>query len=206
MPLTIRFSTGAASRNQKSLCCNPAHQNVQSGDSRDSVCSANPPPPRLPTDLVARLTPVVPPAMPATRPQHSPRRWLLTSIQVLASLLVLLAVAVWLVERPRQVIEEFAGHLSHERYPEAAQLLMAPGSLRVAENGDLIVVDCEGTVTTVPHSRLPFLVGGGRESGPGDFSMTALQGSTRGVLSDTPAVVLYLQVVDGRVRIVRVER
>ena len=143
--------------------------------------------------------------MPATHPQHSPRRWLWTSIQVVVPLLVLLAVAVWLVERPRRVIQEFAGHLSQERYPEAAQLLMAPSLLRVAENGDLIVVDCEGTATTVPHSRLPFLVGGGRESGPGDFSMTALQGSAQGVLSETPAVVLYLQVVAGRVSIVRVE-
>lgn len=148
--------------------------------------------------------PVHAPAMSSIPPFWNRWRWPLISIQALVPLLGIMALAMWLVERPRRVIEEFAGHVKRENYSAAAQLLEAPSLIRVAAQGDLIVVDCQGNETTVPQSLLPFIVGGGAEDGGNNFSMTALLGSRDGVLPAPPAVVLHLRYAGGRVRIQRV--
>ena len=119
-------------------------------------------------------------------------------------LLVGITLAFWWSQRPQRITQEFAGHLSHERYEEAAKMLRAPCTMELADDGSLSLVDHTGALTTVPAKRLPFRVGGGKDDKASDFSMTALQGSTKGIL-DTPAVIVYLSIDGGKVRIESVE-
>jgi hypothetical protein len=66
------------------------------------------------------------------------------------------------------------------------------------------MIDHNGNSMTVPATKLPFKVGGGKPESPSDFSMTALGNSTNGVL-DTPAVIIYLSIDGGKVRIDKVD-
>jgi hypothetical protein len=119
----------------------------------------------------------------------------------IAAVLVGLALAVWWFQRPERTTQAFVGHLSNERYEEAALMLLEPSALELTSGGDLILTDAAGEVTAVPATKLPFLVAGGDEGGPDhDFKMMALGSSTEGVL-DTPAVTLFLSVDGGRVPI-----
>ena len=119
----------------------------------------------------------------------------------IAAVLVALALTAWWSQRPERTTQAFVGHLSHERYEQAARMLLEPSALEVSSGGDLILTDDAGEVTVVAATKLPFLVAGGNDGGPDhDFEMTALGSSTDGVL-DTPAVTLYLSVDGGMVRI-----
>lgn len=82
-------------------------------------------------------------------------------------------------------------------------MLIAPSAIELDSNGGVILVDHNGNASTVPKARLPFLSGGGLPDGPGDFSMTALQGSKNGRV-DGP-VTVYLKVEGGKIRIERVD-
>jgi len=120
-----------------------------------------------------------------------------TPALAIAAVLVGLALTVWWLQRPGRTTRAFVGHLSHERYEEAALMLLEPSALAVAAGGDLILTDDAGEVTAVPATQLPFLVAGGDDGGPDhDFKMMALGPSTNGVL-DMPAVTLYLSVDGG---------
>jgi hypothetical protein len=112
------------------------------------------------------------------------------TIPALAVVFAAISATAWLVERPTQITKAFVGHLSHERYEEAEQMLQAPSAIKVASEGGIVLVDRAGNSTAVPAERLPFFVGGGQPNGPGDFAMTALQGSTNGWLN-SPAVIAY---------------
>ena len=125
-------------------------------------------------------------------------------ILTVAVVLVCIVLTVWWGQRPKRITQEFAGHLFHERYEEAAKMLRAPCAIRLATDGTLTVVDHTGTSTRVPAKRLPFKTGGGTQDDASDFSMTALQGSTNGTL-DTPAVIVYLSIDGGKVRIESVD-
>ena len=83
-------------------------------------------------------------------------------------------------------------------------MLSAPSVIEVASEGGLTVVDLAGNSVTVPEARLPFHSGGGNPDGPGDFSMTALQGAKNGQVENP--VVIYLGLDGGKIRIERVER
>ena len=83
-------------------------------------------------------------------------------------------------------------------------MLSAPSAIEVASDGALTLIDHAGNSTTVQKARLPFLSGGGKPDGPGDFSMTALQGAKDGQV-DEP-VVIYLGLDGGKIRIERVDR
>lgn len=124
---------------------------------------------------------------------------LATSLIVIAALL-----ATWLVHRSEKITQEFAGHLSQERYEQSAQMLRTPSSMELSPAGDLVLIDYAGNSTTIPKDKLPFKVGGGQTKNPSDFAMTALGKSSNGIL-DTPAVILYLSVDGGKVRIDKVE-
>lgn len=78
-------------------------------------------------------------------------------------------------------------------------MLSAPSAIEVASAGGLNLVDHVGNSVTVPEARLPFHSGGGKPDGPGDFSMTALQGSKNGQV-DEP-VVIYLGLDGSKIRI-----
>ena len=124
----------------------------------------------------------------------------------LAASLIVIAVlsATWLVHRPKKITQEFASHLSQGRYEQCAEMLQAPSSMELSPAGDLVLVDHAGNSMTVLKGKLPFKVGGGRSDDPSDFSMTALGESSNGIL-DTPAVILYLSIEGGKVRIDRVD-
>jgi len=94
------------------------------------------------------------------------------------------------------------GHLYHQRYDEAAQMLSEPSAIEVAADGQVTLIDHNGNRTNVPTAKLPFMVGGGTEAQPGKFSMTALGPSSNGVL-ETPALTLYLSLDGSKVRIER---
>ena len=104
----------------------------------------------------------------------------------------------------RRTTQGFAGDLYHQRYEEAAGMLLPPSALRVDSEGGLILVDEAGGSTTVPKAKLPFKVAGGKGGPEHDFKMMALGSSTNGVL-DSPPVTLYLGVVGGRVTIEAVD-
>lgn len=122
----------------------------------------------------------------------------------LSLLLVGVQLTVWLVHRPTRVTQQFVGHLSQERYSDAAGMLVAPSAIIPTPDGNLAVVDETGRSVEVLASQLPFSSGGGKADGPGEFSMTALGSSTNGLL-DEPAVILYLSTNGGEIRIERVE-
>ncbi len=109
----------------------------------------------------------------------------------------------WLVNRPKQIAQTFVGHLSHQRYSEAGQMLQTPSAIKVVSEGGIVLVDRAGNSTTVPAERLPFFVGGGQPNGPGDFAMTALQGSINGKVA--PVVIAYLSIDGGKIHIERVD-
>ena len=132
------------------------------------------------------------------------KRLITISALALTAVFTVFAVTNWWVYRPGRVTSEFVGHLSHERYEDAAQMLSAPSAIEVASDGGLTVVDHAGNSVTVQEARLPFLSGGGEPDGPGDFSMTALQGGKNGQV-DEP-VVIYLGLDGGKIRIERVDR
>jgi hypothetical protein len=125
-------------------------------------------------------------------------------ILAMVALFLVISVTAWFVNRPKRITEEFVGHLSHERYEEAAQMLQAPSDIKVVSVGDMVLVDRTGNSTTVPVERLPFFVGGGEPDGPGHFAMTALQNRTKGDLN-RPAVIVYLSIENGKVHIERVD-
>ena len=83
-------------------------------------------------------------------------------------------------------------------------MLSAPSAIDVVSGGGLTLVDHAGNSVTVQEARLPFHSGGGEPDGPGDFSMTALQGGKNGQV-DEP-VVIYLGLDGGKIRIERVDR
>ena len=122
----------------------------------------------------------------------------------LAAVFIFFAVANWWAGRPGRVTSEFVGHLSNERYEEAAQMLIAPSAIEVISEGGLTLVDHTGGSVTVQEARLPFLAGGGKPDGPGDFSMTALQGAENGEVNEP--VVIYLGLDGAKIRIERVDR
>lgn len=82
-------------------------------------------------------------------------------------------------------------------------MLSVPSAISVDSSGGLRLVDHAGNVTEVQKARLPFLAGGGQQDGPGDFSMTALQGAKNGKVEDP--VVIYLGVDGAKIRIERVD-
>ena len=118
--------------------------------------------------------------------------------------LAVLYLATWMVHRSERTIQKFADHVHRARYSEAAEMLTASCSMKLASDGALTLVDRVGNSTVVPAAKLPFKVGGGRPNAPGDFSMTALGSSTNGTL-DSHAIIMYLSVDGGRICIERVE-
>ncbi len=131
------------------------------------------------------------------------RRLITISTLALTAILICLTVTNWWVYLPGHTTGAFVGHLSHERYEEAALMLIAPSAIEVDSNGGVVLVDHAGKPTAVPEARLPFLAGGGRSDGLGDFSMTALQGSQNGRVEG--AMTVYLSVDGGKIRIERVD-
>jgi len=105
---------------------------------------------------------------------------------------------VWWIERPKQLMQRFVGHLSKERYDEAAQMLANPCKISVDSDGGLIIIDHSGVTMAVPKARLPFLAGGGASSRQSSFSMTAIQGSVDGNIPP-PVVTIYLSIKSGKV-------
>lgn len=121
----------------------------------------------------------------------------------IVAILIGIALTNWWIQRPQRIKAAFVGHLSHERYEEAALMLHAPSAIKLGSDGEVILVDRVGNSTAVPEARLPFLVGGGEPNGPGDFSMTALQGSKNGWVKGP--VILYLSINAGKIRIESVD-
>lgn len=115
------------------------------------------------------------------------------AILVLVVLLIGIAQTYRWIQRPRRMTQEFAGHLFHQRYDEAERMLKPPSALKLTTEGDLVLVDHTGTSTTVPAKRLPFVIGGGKPDDSSDFSMTALQGSTNGMVDSMYHVYLTLE-------------
>lgn len=133
-------------------------------------------------------------------PDDRMKKYTKTALAI-AAVLVGLGLTYSRFQRPMRTTQAFVGHLYHERYEEAALMLRAPSALEVASDGGLILVDNEGNLKTVLAAKLPFIASAGSDGGPDhDFQMTALGSSTNGVL-DTPAVVLYLSIDAGKVRI-----
>lgn len=132
------------------------------------------------------------------------KRLITISALALTAVFIVFVVTNWWVYRPGRVTSEFVGHLSHERYEDAAQMLSAPSAIEVASDGALTLIDHAGNSVTVPEARLPFHSGGGKPDGPGDFSMTALQGAKNGQVENP--VVIYLSLDGGKIRIERFER
>lgn len=108
--------------------------------------------------------------------------------------------ATWFVHRSNRTTERFADHVFRAQYSDAAEMLTAPCSVRLEADGGLTLVDRTGKSTVVPPGQLPFKVGGGQPNALGDFSMIALGCSTNGML-DAPAVIMYLSVEGGKIRI-----
>ena len=141
----------------------------------------------------------------SNNPPPNPRTMKLKKLALAATLIVIAVyLATWLVHRPKKITQEFASHFSQERYEQCAEMLQAPSSMEVSPTGDLVLVDHGGNSMTVLKDKLPFKVGGGRSDDSSDFSMTALGESSNGRLH-TPAVILYLSVEGGKVRIDRVD-
>ena len=99
---------------------------------------------------------------------------------VIAAVLVALALTYSWFQKSKRTTEEFAGHLNHERYEEAALMLSAPSALEVAPDGALTLVDNAGKSTTVSAAKLPSIVGGQDGALDHDFKMTAPGSSTNG--------------------------
>ena len=131
------------------------------------------------------------------------KRLITISAFALAAIFLCFAVANWALFRPQRVTSAFVGHLSNERYEEASLMLSAPSSIEMDSEGGLTLIDRAGNQTTVQEARLPFLAGGGKLEGPGDFSMTALQGAENGRVTDP--VVIYLDLDGGKVQIEKVD-
>jgi hypothetical protein len=108
------------------------------------------------------------------------------------------------IDQPRRTTEKFVGNLYHERYEDAARMLVPPSALAVDTGGDLTFVDKNGRSSSVPVVQLPFKASGGVSGPEHDFSMTALGPSTNGIL-EFPAVTLYLSVVGDEVVIEAME-
>lgn len=125
-------------------------------------------------------------------------------ILALAVVFAVVASTAWLVERPKRITEAFVGHLSHERYEEAEQMLQAPSALKMTLDGGIVLVDRAGNSTAIPADKLPFLAGGGEANGPGDFAMTALGNRTNRRLN-SPAVIAYLSLEGRKIHIERVD-
>lgn len=125
-------------------------------------------------------------------------------IACLAVLLTAVASTNWLIQRPKRITETFVGHISQERYEAADQMLHFPSGIKVVSKEELTLVDCSGNSTTVSSKQLPFLAGGGKPNDPSDFSMTALQDHTNGLLN-SPAVVVYLSIEGSKIHIERVD-
>jgi hypothetical protein len=132
------------------------------------------------------------------------RRFIKISAIALTAIVICFSVTDWLFYRKGRTTGKFVGHLSHERYEEAARMLVAPSAIEVDSSGGVVLVDHAGNRTAVPKARLPFLAGGGRSDGTGDFSMTALKGSQNGQVEG--AVTAYLSVDGSKIRIERVEK
>ena len=79
-------------------------------------------------------------------------------------------------------------------------MLHPPSSLSVGLDGQLIIIDRNGSLISVPKVQLPFMAGGHEGDHDHDFKMTALGPSTNGILHD-PAVTLYLKLVGDEVAI-----
>ena len=131
------------------------------------------------------------------------KKKLVTLAVVVASIALTAWMTAWMIERPHRITEAFVGHLSHERYAQAKQMLQAPSDIKVVSEGGIVLVDRAGNSTTVAAERLPFIVGGGKLDGPGDFSMTALQNLRNGQLY-SPGVIAYLSIEGGKIHIERV--
>ena len=125
-------------------------------------------------------------------------------IIALGVLLVGVFLTTWWLNRPKKITQDFASHLSQERYEACAEMLRPPSAIQVSPDGDLLLTDHRGNSVTVRATKLPFKVGGGQPDSPSDFSMIALGKDTNGVL-DTPAVILYLSIEGGKVIIDRVD-
>jgi hypothetical protein len=82
------------------------------------------------------------------------RRLITISTLALTAILICLAVTDWWVSLPRRTLGAFVGHLSHERYEEAALMLIAPSAIEVDSNGGVVLVDHAGKPTAVPEARL----------------------------------------------------
>lgn len=107
------------------------------------------------------------------------------------------------LESPKRAKETFLGHLYHQRYAEAAAMLVAPSAVEQLPDGGLKVIPQDGPPRVVPAAKLPFMAGGEHLLETDQFSATALGPSTNGVL-DTPAVVLRLCLDGDRIRILSV--
>jgi hypothetical protein len=125
---------------------------------------------------------------------------LLGTIVIVAGVIVTLRQ----LESPKRAREAFLGHLYHQRYAEAAAMLVAPSTVEQLPDGGLKVIAEDGRSKVVPAAQLPFKAGGAHSLAADQFSATALGPSTNGVL-DTPAVVLRLCLDGDRVRIVSVD-
>lgn len=125
---------------------------------------------------------------------------------LLSVIVVLVAVGLTLAwfDQPRRTTERFVGNMYHERYEEAADMLVSPSALSVNPDGGLLIVDRDGRSISVPRVQLPFLAGGHDGEEEHDFKMTALGPSTDGILHQTP-VTLYLTVAGGEVVIAAME-
>lgn len=120
------------------------------------------------------------------------------TIILLSILLTVGCFTIWWIERPKQLLQQFVGHLSNERYDEAAQMLANPSKISVEPDGGLVIADHSGSKMVVPEARLPFLAGGGKPDHPSLFSMTAIQGSVNGNIPP-PVITIYLSIKGGKV-------
>ena len=121
-----------------------------------------------------------------------------------AALVTAFAETDWFAYRPHRLVSKFVGHLSNQRYEEAAQMLRAPSSIEVTLDEGLIVADHTGNTTTVVKASLPFLSGGGTSTGPDHFSVSALKGRTAGGSVKDP-ITIYLSFDGGKIRIKSVD-
>ena len=119
---------------------------------------------------------------------------------VLALLLVLIGVIFSWFDQPRRTTGQFVGNMYHERYEEAGGMLHPPSSLSVGLDGQLVIIDRNGSSISVPKVQLPFMAGGHEGDHDYDFNMTALGPSTNGILHH-PGVTLYLKLVGDEVAI-----
>jgi hypothetical protein len=114
------------------------------------------------------------------------------------------AVTVELIQRPSRLRAQFIGNLYHERYDQAAEMLLPPSAIEASPDGNLTIVSHDRDSVTIPATKLPFMSGGGSSLKSDEFSVTALGPSTDGILH-TPGVVLRLTLDGYKVRIVSIE-